>query len=150
MKGFQFKLQAVLEYREKEVDQQQAKVAEEEMKRLEIFQQIQLRDEAISQAFLDQQEAMSQPQLDLNRATVFAAYLNRLKNEKAALQVALSQQAQRVNKAREALKQAVIKKKSMELLKEKEHERFRKKMEKAEEAFLSELALNRMIHQSKG
>jgi flagellar export protein FliJ len=131
----------------------QGKVALEEKKRVDILNLIRHRDEEIRLAYLDQQVSLetsdaSHGGVDLNRAKVFHFYVERLKNEQSALQIKLSQQAQRVNIAREELKQAMIKKKSLEILEEKERHRFVQKREKAEEAFLSELALNRMIHQS--
>jgi flagellar export protein FliJ len=153
LKGYRFRLQAVLDFRSKEVDLCQGKVALEEKKRVDILNLIRTRDEEIRLAYLDQQVAMetgdsSHGGVDLNRAKVFQFYVNRMKNEQSALQIKLSQQAQRVNLAREELKQAMIKKKSLEILEEKERHRFIQKRDKAEEAFLSELALNRMIHQS--
>ncbi|MBY0402532.1 MAG: flagellar export protein FliJ, partial [Cyanobacteria bacterium] len=80
------------------------------------------------------------------QSQVFFAFIQRLKNEHAQLHLALSQQAQIVNQAREVLKQAVIKKKSLELLKEKETKRFVKKIEKLEELNLAEITLARMVH----
>ena len=153
MKGYRFRLQDVLDFRSKEVDLCQGKVALEEKKRVDILNLIRTRDEEIRLAYLDQQVAMETSDtnhggVDLNRAKVFQFYVNRMKNEQSALQIKLSQQAQRVNLAREELKQAMIKKKSLEILEEKERHRFIQKRDKAEEAFLSELALNRMIHQS--
>ncbi|MBY0403389.1 MAG: hypothetical protein K2X66_05790 [Cyanobacteria bacterium] len=52
MKGFQFKLQTVLDYRAKEVDQQQQQVAVEEKKRLDIFELIKQREREIKEAFI--------------------------------------------------------------------------------------------------
>lgn len=152
MKGYKFRLEAVLDFRSREVDQHQGKVALAEKKRMDILNMIRSRDEEIRQSFQQQQQAMdggaSAIPVDLHGAQVFMAYIERIKNERAALQVELAQQAQRVNRAREELKQVLIKKKSLELLKEKEEKRFIHKIEKAEEAFLSELALNRIIHES--
>lgn len=140
----------MLEYRSREADQAQHKVSLEEKKRVEILQHLRTRESEIQQAFQEYQESLDGGLFDPSMSQVFTAYVQRLKNEKAQLEVFLSQQAQRVNQAREILKQATIKKKSIELLKEKEQVRFKKKLEKVEEAFLSELALNRIIHQSKG
>jgi flagellar export protein FliJ len=93
---------------------------------------------------------MNHTVLDAYQAELFYGYVNHLRAQRSQLQIALSQQTQRVQQAREILKQAVIKKKSLEILKDKAYAQFRTKLEKAEEAFLEELALNRLIHQSKG
>ncbi len=148
MKKFRFRLQSVLDYRTDQLDLVQQKVAQEESKRLDLLKRIQEYDEAIEHAFQEQQRLLDTPALDLNTVQNFPNYIWRLKQFRFQEFQALQQQETILATVREELKQALIKKKSLDVLKEKEHTRYRKKLEKAEEEFLSEITLNRMSRQS--
>jgi flagellar export protein FliJ len=150
LKQFKFKLQAVLDFRSEQVDRIQLQVAEEEKKRGEILARIEESEVAIQHSLAEQQQVLSASKLDPSQAQVFSGYLRRLRLKVFQEQRALALQEQRIREVRETLKQALIKKKALELLKEKEWTRFKKTVEKAEEAFLSELALNRTFYQLKG
>lgn len=147
LKGFQFKLQTVLEFRTKEVDQLQQKVAEAEKIRVDIIKKIIETESTLENAFVEQGQTLENGGLDAYRSEVFYGYINHLRNLRAKQQIELSHQTQRVQQAREILKKALIKQKSLEILKEKEYKKFNKQLEKAEELFLAELAQNRYINQ---
>lgn len=150
MKQYRFRLQTVLDYRAEQLNRAQQRVAEEEKKRLDILQRIQEYDAAIEQALLEQQQAVSEARLDPVKIRNFPNYLWRLKQFRFQEHQLLLQQEQRLALAREELKQALIRKKSLDVLKDKDYARYRKKIEKAEEEFLAELALNRKIRQANG
>lgn len=147
MKKFRFKLQAVLEYRSDQLDLVQQKVAEEEKKRFDILARIHEYDAMIEQALAEQTEFLRQPHLDPARAASFPAYLFRLKQYRFFEYEALKEQEKRLSEVRKELQEALIKKKSLEKLKEKEQARYDKRLAKAEEEFLSELALRRAYYQ---
>lgn len=113
-----------------------------------ILNRIQEYDTAIEQAFQDQQQALSEPELNPTRLQGFPNYLFRLKQGRFQEFQALQQQEKVLLAVREELKQALIKKKSLDVLKEKDELRYRKQIEKAEEEFLAELALNRRTRQA--
>jgi flagellar export protein FliJ len=137
----------VLDYRADQLNRVQQKVAEEEQKRLTILQRIREYDLLIEQAFREQQTAVSQPALNPTQLQNFPNYLWRLKQLRFQETQALAIQEQKLLGMREELKQALIKKKSLELLKDKDHARYRQQLEKAEEEFLAEIALNRSYRQ---
>ncbi|HEY9686353.1 MAG TPA: flagellar export protein FliJ [Coleofasciculaceae cyanobacterium] len=136
-----------MDYRSEQLNQAQQKLAEEEQKRFRILQRIREYDTFIEQAFLDQQQALSEPVLDAGRLQGFPNFIWRLKQSRFQEHQALQVQEQKLLGVREELKQALIKKKSLDILKEKDQARYRKKIEKAEEEFLAELALNRLSRQ---
>ncbi|HEY9744858.1 MAG TPA: flagellar export protein FliJ [Oculatellaceae cyanobacterium] len=137
----------MLDYRADQLNRVQQKVAEEEQKRLTILQRIREYDLLIEQAFREQQTAVSQPALNPTQLQNFPNYLWRLKQLRFQETQALAIQEQKLLGMREELKQALIKKKSLELLKDKDHARYRQQLEKAEEEFLAEIALNRSYRQ---
>lgn len=137
----------MLDYRADELSRVQQKVAEEEHQRLRILQRIQEYDLLIQQAFQEQENALAQAEINPVQLQTFPNYLWRLKQFRFQEYQALQAQEQKLLKAREVLKQAMIKKKSLELLKDKDYTRYRQKIEKAEEELMAEIALNRAYRQ---
>ena len=131
----------MLDFRADELDAARQAVAQEEQKRLALVNRIAEYDAAIAQALQEEQEARA----SLNPITAqhFPNYLWRLKQQRAEVHQQLQAQEKVLLQVRETLKQAHIKVKTLEHLKEKEHTRYQKQLEKHEEAFLSEIALNR-------
>jgi flagellar biosynthesis chaperone FliJ len=123
----------------------QQKVAEEEQKRLKILQRIQEYDAVIEQSFRDQQQTLDKGALDLTQMQNFPDYIWRLKQNRFQEFQMLQAQERKLQAAMEELKQALIKKKSLEVLKDKEYGKYCKQIEKAEEEFLAEIAINRAI-----
>ena len=137
----------MLDYRAEQLNRTQQRVAEEEHKRLVILQRIQEYDLLIEQAFKEQQDALAQTEINPAQLQGFPNYLWRLKQLRFQEYQALQAQEQKLLKVREALKQDLIKKKSLDLLKEKDYARYRQQLEKAEEEFMAEIALNRVYRQ---
>jgi hypothetical protein len=123
----------------------QQKVAVEEQKRMQILQRIQEYDAVIAQSFQDQQHALEQGSLDLTQMQNFPNYIWRLKQNRFQEFQALQAQEHKLKAVREELKQALIKKKSLDILKDKEYGKYCKQLEKAEEEFLAEIAITRAI-----
>lgn len=146
MKPYRFRLQTVLDYRSEQVNLIQQQVAEAEAARMIILNRIQEYDQAIEQAFADQQQMMNDSVLDVARAQTFPGYVWRLRQFRFQEFQVLQQQERRVAIIREQLKQAQIKKRALEVLKDKDLAKYKKQVEKAEEAFLEEIALNRYRH----
>ncbi len=121
----------------------QQKVAEQEHQKLLIQKRIQEFDQIISQAFLDQQANLNQPTLDPFQLQNFPNYLWRLKQSRAQEFQNLQAQERHLKDLRVLLQQALIKKKSLDTLKDKDFVKYRKTIEKAEEEFLAEIALTR-------
>lgn len=143
MKQFRFKLQAVLDYRIEQLNLVQQRIAEEEQKRLQIQNRIRECDAFIEHTFREQQRALTETILDPMKLQAFPDYIWRLKQQRFHEYQSLQMQDARLQKVREELKQALIKKKSLEILKDKDYTRYKKQMDKIEEEFLSEIALTR-------
>jgi len=119
-------------------------MAEEEQKRGRLFNRIREYDTFIEQTLRDQQN-LHQGVLNPQQLQNFPDYLWRLKQDRFQAFQALQVQEKKLAAVREELKQAMIKTKSLELLKEKDLTHYRKQIEKAEEEFLAEIALNRAV-----
>ena len=143
MKRFRFKLQTVLELRTQQLEQVQQKIAVEEQKRMSFVQQINSLTQTINHAF-DEQNAQyeANPIVDIHASARFSQYIHRLKTQRLLQYRLLQQQEHQMLSIRQELQYYLIKKKSLEKLKEKHHKQFLKMVEHEEEKFLSEIALN--------
>jgi flagellar export protein FliJ len=148
LKQYRFKLQAVLDYRAEQLNKVQQKVAEEEHKKQLIQKRIQEFDMVIDQAFQDQQQQVNSGMLDFSQLQHFPDYIWRLKQNRFQQYQALQAQERVLNNLRNVLQQALIKKKALDTLKEKDFAKYRKELEKVEEEFLAEIALTRATRKS--
>lgn len=121
-------------------------MAEEEQQRAKILNRIQEFDMVIEQSLRDQQTQL-QGTLNPVQLQNFPNYLWRLKQDRFQAYQELQAQEQKLLMVRAELKQAMVKKKALDLLKDKDHTQYRKQIEKAEEEFLAEIAINRAIRQ---
>ena len=149
LKQYRFRLQTVLDVRTDELELVQQRVATEERKCLEITQRITEYDQMLEQAFIQQQQRLNEPELDIVQAREFPNFIWRLKQFRFEEHRNLEQQEKVLSEVREALRQAMIRKKSLEVLKEKDQKKFYKQIDKLEEEFLSEMALNRYQRQKQ-
>ena len=138
----------MLDYRTEQLNKVQQKVAEEEQKRASIFNRIREFDTAIEQSLRDQQNLL-QGELNPVQLQNFPNYLWRLKQDRFQAFQALQAQERKLMAVREELKQAMIKKKSLDILKDKDLTQYRKQIEKAEEEFLAEIAINRAVRNNR-
>lgn len=134
----------MLDYRRDLVDQVQQKVAQEEKKRIDILNQINEIDQQVQVAFKDYRTMLEEGKLEPSVSQQFSHYIQRLHFRKGQYAQQLTVQERSLQKVRLELQQALIKQKSLELLKEKDFKRYKQHIEAEEEKFLSEIALNRM------
>lgn len=144
MKKFKFKLQTVLEFRTKQLDEVQQAFAEELQKRQELLKHVQEYDGLITKTIADQQVLMSSGEFDVFQAQQFPQFLLRLKQQRFETSHKLQIQEEIVAIKRSELKEAVIKKKSLELLKAKAQKAFNNAILKQEEEMLAEISLNKI------
>jgi flagellar export protein FliJ len=133
-----------LDYRAEQLNKVQQKVAEEEQKRAKLLTRIHEYDTVIEQTLRDQQTQL-QGTLNPMQLQHFPNYMWRLKQERFQAFQTLQAQEQKLFTVRVELKQAMIKKKSLDLLKDKDYTQYRKQIDKAEEEFLAEIAITRSI-----
>jgi flagellar export protein FliJ len=132
-----------LDYRAEQLNIIQQKVAEEEQKKFLIQKRIQEFDTIISQAFIDQQNQLETGVLDPTQLQHFPNYIWKLKQSRFQETHALQAQERTLMDMRTILQQALIKKKSLDTLRDKDYAKYLKIIEKAEEEFLAEIALTR-------
>lgn len=149
MKKFQFRLQTVLDYRSDQLELVQQKVAEQQAVRNELIRKIEEYDRLIAVAFQEQQEALMSG-FNPDTANNFPNYIWRLKHlrfqEHQSMQ---NHEIQVLNPAKQELKEALVKKKSLDLLKEKQEKEYLKAIDKEEELYLAELTQNRFYRKQK-
>lgn len=133
-----------MDYRAEQLNKVQQKVAEEEQKCAKLLNHIREYDATIEQTLVDQQTQL-QGTLNPVQLQNFPNYMWRLKQERFQAFQNLQTQEKKLLTVREELKQAMIKKKSLDLLKDKDYTQYRKQIEKAEEEFLAEIAITRSI-----
>lgn len=121
----------------------QQQVAEAEHQKLLIQKRIQAFDDAIAQAFSDQQQQMTTGALNPLQLQQFPHYVWSLKQSRFQETQFLQGQEKKLTQLRGLLQQALIKKKSLDTLREKDFKKYQKGIEKAEEEFLAEIALTR-------
>ncbi len=136
-------MQAVLDYRAEQLNMIQQQVAEAEHQKLLIQKRIQAFDDVIAQAFSDQQQQMASGALNPGQLQQFPNYIWGLKQSRFQETQRLQGQEQKLTQLRGLLQQALIKKKSLDTLREKDFAKYQKSIEKAEEEFLAEIALTR-------
>ena len=136
----------MLDYRAEQLNRIQQRFAEEEQKRAALFNRIREYDQAMTQTLQDQQQ-MQQASMNPVQFQAFPNYLWKLKQERFQVFQNLQAQERKLLAVREELKQAMIQQKSLERLKEQNLQQYRQQIEKAEEEFLSEIAINRAIRQ---
>jgi flagellar protein FliJ len=142
-KRYRFRLQAVLDYRTEQMNRMQQKLAIEEHKRMLVVQRLHEYDDLIEDSFRQQQALLGANSFDLNEVRQFPHYVLRLKQSRYQEQLVLQEQERHLRVLREEMKQAMIRKKSLELLKDKGLQTHRFEMEKAEEEALADLVLAR-------
>ncbi len=152
MPRFVFELEQLLEHRLQQERERQRHVAVIEQERLAIEYRLRTAQELIEECKLDLRAHLSGPDHD-------AALVDRLIDPVAvraqagrSLHLVLSAQRtaielagalQRVRSARADLLEATKRRKAVELLKKRRYERWRRDMERRENAFLDELAVMR-------
>ncbi|MEB3287712.1 MAG: hypothetical protein VKJ04_09440 [Vampirovibrionales bacterium] len=144
MKKFKFKLQTVLDFRIKQLDEAQQAFAREEHQRQLMIQRIAECDQVIEGAIEDQQARMTSGEIDISHALQFPQFLLRLKQQRAEEYQKLKVQEEIILFKRNELKEAIVKKKSLEILKQKAQKAFDTKVLKMEEDMLSEISLNKI------
>lgn len=143
-KRYRFRLQSVLDLRIEELNRVQQRAATEELKRVQILQRIQAADDMISQGFQEQEKILNNAAgIDFNTVQQFPHYLMRLRQTRWIEATTLQNHERVLIQVREELKQAMIRKKALETLKEKDMLRHRLATEKAEEENLAEIVLMR-------
>jgi flagellar export protein FliJ len=137
-----------LDYRAEQLNIIQQKVAEEEQKKFLIQKRIQEFDAIIAQAFTDQQNQLETGILDPAQLQHFPNYIWKLKQSRFQETHALQAQERTLMDMRTILQQALIKKKSLDTLRDKDYAKYLKTIEQAEEEFLAEIALTRAIRKN--
>ncbi|MGE0200053.1 MAG: flagellar export protein FliJ [Candidatus Melainabacteria bacterium] len=149
MKRFQFRLQTVLDYRTEQLDQAQQAVAREQTRLNDLRRQLSETDTFIESTLQQQAERQQSGDFDIAQAVAFPLYLIRLKEQRALQYQAILQQETLLNEARAALQEALIRKKSLDCLKEKQQTQHTRQIEKHQEQALEEIALNQFYRKRK-
>jgi len=149
LKRFQFRLQTVLDYRTEQLDQAQQAVAREQTRLNALKQQLAETDTFIETTLQEQAERQRSEDFDIAQAVAFPHYLIRLKEQRAQQYQAIQQQEIVLNQTRQALKEALIQKKSLDCLKDKQQTQHNQQIEKHQEQVLEEIALNQFYRRRK-
>ncbi|HOJ77337.1 MAG TPA: flagellar export protein FliJ [Bacillota bacterium] len=147
MKKFKFKLETVLKVRTRLEDLRKRELRQAELRLEEALRQLKRRQAEIAETTAMYQENLQKQRLDLNLATYYHNYLNKLNQLLVEDYARIDRCNEDLAKARQNLIEATKEKKIVEKLKEKAYEEYKSAELKQETEFLDELGTTRFIHQ---
>jgi flagellar FliJ protein len=147
MKKFKFKLETVLKVRTRLEDLRKRELRQAELRLEEALRQLKRRQAEIAETTAMYQENLQKQRLDLNLATYYHNYLNKLNQLLVEDYARIDRCNEDLAKARQNLIEATKEKKIVEKLKEKAYEEYKLTELKQETEFLDELGTTRFIHQ---
>ena len=142
-KVFRFKLQSVLDIKQKIEDEEKEKLAkliQEKIKEEKVLENL-INSEA--QARQELKDKQREGKLDIDELRRYDSHLKRLANAIISQNLRLKELAIRIESQRQELLKATQQKKIYEKLKEKHQEAFIKEMDDEERKFIDELATSR-------
>ncbi len=140
VKAFQFKLKSVLEMRVRQLEQVQQRFALQQQHVFQIQQQLQECRDVLQEQLKVSQESVIDPVISQQRFR----YIQHLKLQIQHLGELVHRENQVLDKIREEMRQAHIRKKSLELLEEKQRKAYNTHIESQQEKELEDIVLARM------
>ena len=145
---YRFKLEALRQYRVFQEDERQKDLADALRQRDQqaqiLARLIDLRDRTEKDLESRQNEGATGPQL-----TIFSNYLNKLGSDIFSQNHKVAQAEKNLEKKREALLEAMQKRKTLDKLKEKGLKAYMDRLSREEEKFINEMAISRFNHRQK-
>jgi len=139
MPKFKFKLQPVLEHRQKKEDIFKKELAEVKKR----FESEKLLLEELKQKLFDLQSELREKQkssFEISDIAAYSSYIDRVEGEIELKIIKLTEIAEDVKKAQKRLLEASKDKKILEKLHERKYEEFQKELERIEQGLIDELA----------
>ena len=145
---FQFRLQSILEVRERLSRIKQKEFSEVLYKRQQMELEIEQRHDALSRAstFVDQGKRAS---LSLHPLEMFQFYKQRLDTEIGLITEQMREQDQELEEKRGALVEAKRAQRTLEILRDKQHGRYEKELNRRERATMDEVGSNYFIFNNR-
>lgn len=145
---FQFRLQSVLEVRERLSRIKQKEFSEVLYKRQQMELEIEQRHGALSRAssFVDKGKRAS---LSLHPLEMFQAFKQRLDSEIDLIAEQMREQDQQLEERRRALVEAKRAQRTLEILREKAQNRYEKELNRRERAIMDEVGANYFIFNNR-
>ncbi len=144
MARFKFRLQPVLDKRSREERQQQMKVAELEKQRLELERQIMQCQRVLTaerESMRTQLGVNTHQVVDIEQIRLRANSSLRVTTQAQRAAVELAGVYKRLGSARELLKEKVVSRKAVQMLKSRQHERWQQDQNRVHNAAMDEIAM---------
>jgi flagellar FliJ protein len=145
---YQFKLEALRRYRVFQEDERQKDLAEALRQRDQqaqiLARLVDLRDRTEKDLKARQKDGVTGPQL-----TMYSNYLNKLGSDIFSQNHKVAQAEKNLGDKREALLEAMQKRKTLDKLKEKGLKAYLDRLSREEEKFINEMAISRFNHKQK-
>ena len=137
----------MLDFRREQVDRVQLTVAQQERHCVELRQQLANCQDSIQQSMAEQRQWQTSANalFDPTQGQHFSQFLWRIKQQTFIIENEIAKQDERLDKLREALRVAVMRQKSLELLRDKAKKEFNQHQAKLEADFLDELSQSRLL-----
>jgi flagellar protein FliJ len=139
MRGFKFKLQPVLDQRQKKEDILKKELAEKKL----LFEQEKIVTEGLKSKLSDARQEFRDKQKDHPKASEAASYIlffDRVEREIEFQIMKLTELVAEVNKAQERLMEAMKEKKIIEKLRDKQIEEYQAEVNRQEQVFIDEIS----------
>lgn len=145
---FKFRLQSILEVRERLSRIKQKEFSEVLFKRQQMEMEIEQRHDSLSRAssYVDKGKRAS---VSLHPLEMFQYYKQRLDSEIGLITEQMREQDQELDERRRALVEAKRAQRTLEILRDKQHDRYEKELNRRERATMDEVASNYFILQNR-
>ncbi len=138
-KGFQFKLKAVLDLRTRYLEHCQQLFAQQQQRVLDLTS----RQNEVRERLTVERQKPPDEQVDPQLAQQRFYYIRFLRDQMLHFQEGIDRETARLNEVRELMRQAHVKKRSLELLKEKQHKAYLKNLESHEAKMIEDVMITR-------
>lgn len=149
MKRFEFSLQTILELREREEDEARAFLASQEQEWQKIQKDFNNKREELQNFQMREKESRQSNDESVAELKHSVSWRNTLKFDLLKLGQQLQDVSLDVERARKKLTEATVRRKSIEMLKDKKIAQWQKEFNKNEQKFLDELAQSRQYNRKE-
>ena len=149
MAVFRFKLETLLRHRRNAEDQRQRQLARHQRYRMILLEQLR----QMQQTIRDSKHALAGGlvgHVDLEAVWGFARYSGQVNERAQQIVVRIAELEKRIDQARAALQDAVRQRRSLELLRNKHYEQWRREQDRRELRELDQMATDRFVRYAAG
>ena len=144
MPAFRFRFETLLRHRRGVEDQRQRRLAQHERCRMILLGQLRQMQQTIRDSKHEMADGLV-GKVNLQAVSGFARYSGQVNQRAQQIVVRLAELVKRIEQARAELQEAVRQRKSLELLRQRHHEKWRRAQDRLETNELDQIATDRFV-----